>query len=182
MAISFSVIGICFSVYKYQDTKIEIKEVKILANGVNVYCDKNLTKEAKTLELSDMKLGLKPATGELDEESEIPSTITNEGTSEGYYASVFVPSGTDYKIFLTDIKIETTKNEIDANNERKNIFISVKDVENSMKSLEEDRTEIVKFENVTETQELVFLIWLGALAGDELVGSKISFTLSFEAI
>lgn len=182
IAITFSIIGICFSVYKYQDTKIEIKEVKILTTGVNVYLDSELTNKAEKLELSDLKLGLKPATGELDSESEVPSTITNEGTSEGYYAKVFVPSGTNYKIFVTDIQVKTNKNQLEANNGRKNIFISINDVENTTKSLEEDKVEIVKFENITETQELTFLIWLGSLAGDELVGSKISFTLLFEAI
>ena len=181
-ALTFSVIGICFSVYKYQDTKIEITEVKIVASRISVYSDKNLTKEAKTLKLSDMKLGLKPATGKLDTESEVPSTITNEGTSEGYYASVFVPAGKNYKIFVTDIKIKTNRNQMEANNERKNIFVSIKDIENSTKSLENDRTEIVKFENTTENQELIFLIWLGSLASDELIGAKISFTLSFETI
>lgn len=182
IAITFSIIGICFSVYKYQDTKIEIKEVKILTNGIDVFGDKELQQKITTLKLSDMNLGLKPATGELDTESEVPSTITNEGTSEGYYASVFVPANINYKIYVTDVKIETKKNQLEADNERKNIFISIKDIDNSTKSIEEDKTEIVKFENISETQELTFLIWLGAMAGNELIGSKISFTLLFEAI
>lgn len=178
----FSVIGICFSVYKYQDTKIEIKEVKIATKGVSVYGDKELKEKTTKLKLSDMQLGLKPATGELDSESQIPSTVTNEGTSEGYYATVYVPAGTSFKIFVTDIIIDTKHNKDEADHGRKDVFVAIKDLVNTTKTIEKDRTEIVKIENVKETQEFTFLIWLGPLAGKELVGAKISFTLSFEAI
>ncbi len=182
LALTFSVIGICFSVYVYQDTKIVIENITISTTGISVYSDKDLQNSATSLNLSNMDLGLKPATGELDSETQIPSTITDEGTSEGYYATVYVPAGVNFKITITNVVIDTKENEIEANNERKNIFISIKDIENSTKSIEEEVTEIATFSNVTETQKLTFLIWLGSLAGDELVGSKISFTLNFEAI
>lgn len=182
LALTFSVIGICFSVYVYQDTKIVIENITISTTGISVYSDKDLQNSATSLNLSNMDLGLKPATGELDSETQIPSTITDEGTSEGYYATIYVPAGVNFKITITNVVIDTKENEIEANNERKNIFISIKDIENSTKSIEEEVTEIATFSNVTETQKLTFLIWLGSLAGDELVGSKISFTLNFEAI
>ena len=182
LALTFSVIGICFSVYVYQDTKIVIENITISTTGISVYSDKDLQNSATSLNLSNMDLGLKPATGELDSETQIPSTITDEGTSEGYYATIYVPAGVNFKITITNVVIDTKENEIEANNERKNIFISIKDIENSTQSIEEEVTEIATFSNVTETQKLTFLIWLGSLAGDELVGSKISFTLNFEAI
>ena len=182
IALTFSVIGVCFSVYVYKDTKIEINNILIEANEVDVYSDNDLKNKASTLNLSTMDLGLKPATGEIDADTQIPSSITDEGTSEGYYSSLYIPAGVNFKIILTNIKIETQKNQIEANNERKNIFISLKDVENSTKSLEENTIEIARFSNLTKTQKLTFLIWLGAFAGDELVGAKISFTLKFEKV
>ncbi len=179
----FAVIGVCFSVYKYQETKIEITTVALVAPAnIELYEDEKLQKKAEQLKLSDMQLGLKPSTGELDSETQIPSTITNEGTSEGYYADVFVKTSTNYKIIVKNIKIETKLDQIAANEERKNIFIAIKDVANSTKSLKEDQIELAKFENVSATQKLTFLIWLGSLSGEELEGSKISFTLEFVAI
>ncbi len=179
----FAVIGVCFSVYKYQETKIEITTVALVAPAnIELYEDEKLQKKAEQLKLSDMQLGLKPSTGELDSETQIPSTITNEGTSEGYYADVFVKTSTNYKIIVKNIKIETKLDQIAANEERKNIFIAIKDVANSTKSLKEDQIELAKFENVSATQNLTFLIWLGSLSGEELEGSKISFTLEFVAI
>lgn len=182
LAVAFSVIGICFSVYVYRDTRILIEKVLVSAEGVSVYSDKELKKSVESLKLSDMELGLKPATGKLDSETQVPSTITDEGTSEGYYGCVYVQSGVNFKVSVVDFKIETEKNEIEAKEERKNIFISIKNIKKSTKSLENDITELAKFENVTEPQKLTFLIWLGSLAGEELVGAKISFTLKFEVV
>ncbi len=182
-ALIFAVIGACFSAFIYKNTKIEIKNVSIVSSSsIEIFSDEKLTKKVNALELSDMELGLKPATGKLDSESQIPSTITDEGTSEGYFASVYVKTNVDYKIIVKDIAIETKHDKIAANEERKNIFVSIKDVKNTTKSLEKDNFELVKFENNTQTQKLTFLIWLGSLSGEELEGAKISFTLEFVQI
>lgn len=183
LAITFSVIGSCFMAFVYKDTKIEVKEVLVtFAEGVGVYQNKELTEPVSALKLSDMQVGLKPATGEIDAETMIPSTITNQGTSEGYYAKVFVKSNINYKIVMKNIVIKSKKDKHDIKEERKNLFISIKDVANSTKTLEKDETEIVSFSDVSETQELTFLIWMGGLADETLEGAKISFTLDFVAV
>jgi hypothetical protein len=66
--------------------------------------------------------------------------------------------------------------------ERKNIFIGVKDVKNSVKSLENDGVEICRYSDFAEPVKITFLIWLGAFASEELEGAKISFDLNFVAI
>lgn len=177
--IVFAVIGACFTAFVYGKTKIEVENIKVNATGIEVFNDKDLKEKCEKIKLSDMKLGLKPATGELDKETMIPSTITDEGTSEGYYAKVYIPVGSSFKIVVNNIKIETTKNKIEAEEQRKNIFIAIKDVKNASKSLKEDEFELANFSNITETYELTFLIWIGSLSGEELAGSKISFDLNF---
>lgn len=175
----FAVIGACFTAFIYSDTKTVVKSVAVVSNGVEVFSDKDLKQKATALKLSEMELGLKPATGKIDQETLVPSTITDEGTSEGYYASVFVPAGSKFSVKVQGVKIETKLNKTEAEEERKNIYVSVKDVKNSTKTLEKDEFEIAKFENITETKKLTFLIWLGALSGEELAGAKISFELVF---
>ena len=63
-----------------------------------------------------------------------------------------------------------------------NIFVAIKDILNTTKSLEDDEIEIVSFNDVQNPQELVFFIWLGSAADDVLKGSNISFTIEFIAI
>lgn len=183
LALVFSVIGICFSAFVYGSTKIEVTSVELVsASGISIFKDKELKESVSKLELSKMELGLKPATGELDAESQIPSTVTNDNSSEGYYSTIYVSTTQNFKIIVKNIKIETKKDEIEANEERKNIFIAIQDRENTTKSLEDDEIEIATFSDVTETQELTFLIWLSSFASNALEGSKISFTLEFQVV
>lgn len=179
LTLVFSVIGICFSVFVYSDTKILVSSVNILkTQGVEIFEDENFSKKVSELKLSNMDIGLKPATGEVDSETQIPSTITDTGTSEGYYSTVFVTCESGFKVNIKDIFIKTEKNETGANEQRKNIFVAIKDTKNAVKSLEKETT-LATFENVNEPQKLTFYIWIGSFASDDLEGAKISFSLEF---
>ena len=183
LASLFALVGSCFYAFVFKDKQIKVESVNILTvEGVSVFNDKDKKEQSTSLNLSNMELGIRPATGEINQETQVPSTINDTNTSEGYYAKVFVDSNKNYKIIIKDIKVKTQKNEIDAKEQLKNVFISLKDIKNTTKALEEDEFELVNFQDVSETQELVFLIWLGALADDVLQGAKISFSLSFEEI
>lgn len=180
LAITFSVVGACFSYFVFTDTKIEVKCVKIVAGaGINVFADKELKIKADELKLSKMELGLKPATGEVDAETLVPSTINDTGTSEGYYATVYVEKGQNFKVKIKNISIESKQNKTEVKEQRKNVFVSIKDVKDSTKSLEKEEVDLAGFENVTENKELVFMIWLSAFADETLQGAKISFDLEF---
>lgn len=181
LTLVFSVIGICFSIFVYKDTKIEVTTVAIKSQGVEIFEDEKLSKKASELRLSNMDTGLKPATGEVDSETQIPSTITDTGTSEGYYSTIYVKSGVNFKINIKDIEIKTEKNQVAADEQRKNIFIAIKDVQNATKSLKEE-INLATFENVNATQKLTFFIWIGSHGSDELEGAKISLSLEFLAI
>ena len=183
LAVIFSVVGACFSSFVFVKTKIEVKSVAIqVGQGVEVFEDEMLTRKVTKLKLSELEFGLKPVTGEIDAVTNVPSTITCEGSTEGYYSSVYVKSSVDFKIVVKDIRVESEKNALDVKEERKNIFISIKDVGNTTKSLENDEVEIVVFRDNMETQKLTFLIWLDALAGEDLEGAQISFVLDFVAV
>lgn len=180
MAIFFAVIGICFSNFVFKDTKIEVTRVGVASSeGLKVFEDEDLTKEVTELKLSNMELGIKPATGELDADTKIPSTVTDQGTSEGYYSTVYVKVEGDFKVVVGNVKIESKKNILDVEAERENIFVALKDVEEAVKSLETDGVELAKFQDVQGMQKLTFFIWLDALSGDALEGAKISFELEF---
>ncbi len=183
LALVFAVIGACFSSFVYIDKKIKFEEIKVVsASGISIFEDEEYTKQTSKLKLSDMELGLKPATGELDAETKIPSTITDEGTSEGYYETIYVKSSVPYKIVINNIKIDNKKDAEKANSERENIFVAIKDVNDSTKSFETEEIVVAEISENYEARELVFLFWLGSLSGEELVGSKITFTVEFKMI
>ena len=181
LTLVFSVIGICFSMFVYKDTRVLVTSALVKnGQGVEVFSDKELSKKVTQLKLSNMDTGLKPATGEVDSETQIPSTITDTGTSEGYYSTVYVKCAGGFKVNLKDIKIETKKDEVAVSEQKKNIFVAIKDVKNAVKTLEKEDT-LATFENVNETQKLTFYIWIGALTSEDIEGAKISLTFEFLA-
>lgn len=182
LTLVFSVIGICFSMFVYKDTRVLVTSALVKnGQGVEVFSDEELSKKVTQLKLSNMDTGLKPATGEVDSETQIPSTITDTGTSEGYYSTVYVKCAGGFKVNLKDIKIETKKDEVAVSEQKKNIFVAIKDVKNAVKTLEKEDT-LATFENVNETQKLTFYIWIGALASEDIEGAKISLTFEFLAV
>ena len=183
LALVFAVVGTCFGSFVFEYTKIEITSVAVSSSdGIEVFEDEELTKKVKSLKLSEQKLGIKPATGELDGETQIPTTINSENTTEGYYSKVYVKSNANYKIVVSDIKIKSERDIKDIKKERENIFVAIEDIKNTTKSLEDDVVEIVTLEKNNQAQEFVFLFWLGSLASEELEGAEISFTLEFLTI
>ncbi|MBP3582212.1 MAG: hypothetical protein J6J33_05635 [Clostridia bacterium] len=182
LTLVFSVIGICFSMFVYKDTRVLVTSALVKnGQGVEVFSDEELSEKVTQLKLSNMDTGLKPATGEVDSETQIPSTITDTGTSEGYYSTVYVKCAGGFKVNLKDIKIETKKDKVAVSEQKKNIFVAIKDVKNAVKTLEKEDT-IASFENVNETQKLTFYIWIGALASEDIEGAKISLTFEFLAV
>ncbi len=180
IALVFAVIGASFSSFVYKDKMIKFEEIKVIASsGIDIFEDKDYGKKIEKLKLSKMELGLKPATGELDAETKIPSTVTDDGTSEGYYEKLYVKANSAYKILIKNITIENKKDKSAANKERENIFVAIKDVKNSTKSLEKDIVEISSISEGFEQKELVFMFWLSSFSGKELVGSKINFDIEF---
>lgn len=183
LALFFSVIGVCFSTFVYAESRTLIEKVGVKSDeAISVFYDKEFSKHAKELKLSNMDTGLKPATGDVDSETKIPSTINDEGTSEGYYATVYVKTESDFKVIVKNIVIDSDHDELLVKEERKNIFVSIKDVKNSTKSLEKDEVELASFLNSEKPERLTFFIWLGSLASDELEGAKIVFDIEFIVI
>ena len=183
LVLFFSVVGSCFSFFVYKYSRTLVENVVLAADeSIEIYEDEELKKRISQLKLSDMELGLKPATGEVDAETQVPSTIDDNGTSEGYYSTIYVKSLGNFRISISNIMIESDHDETLVKEERKNIYIGIKDLKNSVKTLEHDGIEICRYSDVSKPIKITFLIWLGSFASEELEGAKISFDIDFVAI
>ena len=176
----FIIVGSCFSAFLYKYEMVELENPKIfLAEDMQVFNVEG-DKVIDTLTFSKMTLGLKPATGEEDPDTNIPITVTDRQGSEGVYAKckVFVPSGAVVKI--KNIHFETTENSEVIEKERKNIYLSVKEIENSTVSFENDENTIGNLSALDERQDCTFMLWLSGKTGDNLKAVKIFFDIYFE--
>lgn len=183
MSLFFAVVGSCFYYFVYEKTRTLVTAVGlVIDDNIQIYSDEKLKKKTTKLKLSDMDIGLKPATGEVDAETQIPSTIDDKGTSEGYYSTIYVKSSGNFRVQLTNISIKSDHDEMLIEEEKKNIFVGIMDLKNSVKTLENDGVEICRYTDVSEPVKITFLIWLGSLASDELEGARISFNIKFVSI
>ncbi|MBR2909917.1 MAG: hypothetical protein IKC11_06230 [Clostridia bacterium] len=182
-ALTFIVIGACFSAFVYKDEVIKVKNPKVtVARNIQVFASDG-EKTLDELKLSQMKLGLKPATGEEDSLTSIPTTITDKQGSEGQYAKfkLYAPEGA--KVSIQNIKIENEKESAeDIAKERENIMVAIKGIDDSTKSLAGDKIELATVPASEDKEEYTFLIWLSGKAGNKLESSTISFDITFEQV
>ena len=171
-----AVIGSCFMAFIYPTKQIKVDNPKLIRDsGISVKNEGG--EELNELSLSTLKTGLKPVTGEEDDEYEIPITVTDKQGSEGLYSKFYLTSDSAWSLYITNIQISSESN---ASVERKHIKVGLKDVSESSQTLEGDKVKIASGEVLTEPKEFTFYVWLHASAGSSLVGSTISFDLSFE--
>lgn len=181
-ALLFIVIGSCFSAFLYKSEIVKVENPKIAtASGISVY-DQKGENTISVLKLSKMKLGLKPATGEEDADTGIPTTVHNKQGSEGVYAvfNLLAPSGA--KIYITNIKIEGDVSEEIIKSERENIKVSIKEIDESTTSLKEDKVLLGQTEASSEKTKYTFLVWLSSKIDKDFNSVAISFDLSFENV
>ena len=182
-ALTFIIIGSCFSAFIYKNEVIKVENPKVVkAQNIEVFSSDG-DKVVEKLELSKMKLGLKPATGEEDAVTSIPTTVTDKQGSEGQYAKfkLFAPSGAS--IYITNVVIENKKEKADViAAERENIKVAIKEIDKSSKSLAEEKVFLGSVEANEERMEYTFLIWLSGKVSDKLESSTISFNISFEPL
>ncbi len=178
-AIFVSVIGSTFVAFLQKKNIVEVKSIKISkASSIFVYNEDD--NEIDEIKLSNMTLGLKPATGEEDEKTEIPSTITSNVGSEGYYAKFKVTSSGAYKIFVSDVTIQTKNGAEVPEKERKHIKVALEKVDNSTKDLSASTVVLTSVTERTDKKEYTILCWLDSKASEKLKGAKITFQINIK--
>lgn len=172
----FTVTGYAFMTYVYEKYKITVENPSVISDaGVLVWNSEDESKQQlDKLVFNDIGLGLKPVTGGVSADSNIPSTVTDKHGSEGLYSSFKVSAPEGLTILIKNIKIEGYE-ELNEKEERENLFVALKDVEDSDSSLEEDVITLFTAKEKLVEQEFTLFFWIGDTAGEELKGAKISF-------
>lgn len=176
----FTVTGSAFMTYVYAKNKIVVENPKVFADSnVLVYmANDDSKKQAERLTFSDISLGLKPVTGDISADSNIPSTVTDKQGSEGLYSSFKVSAPAGLSIQIKNVVIDCNCEE-DLNKEKENLYVALKDVDDSDNSLESDVVTLLVSKTELHEQEFTLYFWIGSAADDNLKGVKISFEVYF---
>jgi len=165
-----SIIGSSIMTFSYKKKIIKLGDVGVQAVGV-VVTDNN-GRPLDKLKFKEPKTGLKPATGELDEITKVPHTISAEVGSEGAYAKFYITSEQGYKIYLSNISIDGGEDS------RKEIYAHLKeDKQNESVSFAQDEILLYTSPEPSNNMEYVLLVWLSQFTSDDMIGSTITFNL-----
>lgn len=181
-ALFFIVVGSCFSAFLYAGEIVKVENPKLVSqSGISLF-DQSGNKKIETLELSKMKLGLKPATGEEDATSKIPATVHDHKGTEGVFAKfkILAPSGA--KIFVSNIKFSGKADEKVVEEERENIMVAFSEISESTNSLAQEKVLLGTLAPSEEMKKLTFLVWLSSSISEKFNSEIISFDLIFEAL
>ena len=145
-----AIIGISFSTFLDAKRRIEVSGITV-ASAEGVLVQKVGEKGDDTISKLDVKspkVGTKPVSGELDTQTDIPYTVSDQVGSEG------VPEG-----------------ELD------NVKIAVDGSEKKPHSLKNIGEVLEEKDPSEKPHKFTVLIWLDQHAGKELIGSKINIEL-----
>lgn len=174
----FAVIGSCFMAFKYEDEKVIVVDPKITASEGVVVTDKE-NNVITQLKFSEVKLGLKPVTGELESETKIPVTVTDTNGSEGIYAKFQVKTNNIVSVKIKNLSI-TGNDKLEVEKERTNIWFSIKEIQDSTKNFEEDTIVLGEIKDASDGKELTLLFWLSSVASEDFECSTIKFDVVIE--
>lgn len=174
LVLSFIVsIGATFSAYKVAKEKVVVESVKIYASdGIRV-----VGKDGKAITNLDIKsssVGVRPATGEEDSSTSIPTTVNDSVGTEGAYAWFSLTSPSAYKICLKSCWFE---NGYEDNIE--NVRIAIMEKENKPVNGSNIGSVLATGEAVTD-EEVVVVIWLDKDTTKTIAGSKIKIEIEVQ--
>lgn len=176
----FATVGSTFMNLLYEKNKIVVANPQVVASqGISIYkSDDDSKTQITQLEFNSMSLGLKPVTGEADEKTNIPSTVTEKNGTEGLYAQIKISAQAGLTIKVKNLQIDSSEDAEKLQKERKNLWVALKDIEDSAKSLEESEVVLHTESQQVKDKEYVFFFWMSG-DGKALKGAKISFEIQF---
>lgn len=164
-------IGATLSAFKVQKEKVEVKSIVVEAEqGIEV-ADKD-GKEITELQIKSSGVGVRPATGEEDNHTQVPSTINDNIGTEGAYAYFYLTAGRDCEIKLLSCSLTAGEKE-----NLDNVRIAILD----------DKSEAVKGTQAgkvlaevpqCEKKKITVAVWLDADTRKSIASADINIVLS----
>lgn len=173
-----AIIGISFSVFVDKKQQVEVRAISVVSDGNVVLVDlshKNKESTSLKLKVNSPKVGTKPVSGELDTQTDIPYTVSDQVGSEGAYAKFGVISGQKFGVFLKSVSGVPQE-------ELENVKIAVDGSEKKPHSALDVGKLIEEKDGSDKTKKFTVLVWLDQHAGKKLVGSKIEIELEVRVI
>ena len=159
-------IGSTLSAFKVSKEKVIVERmVVVYGDGVKV---KNKDgKEISDLEVKSSAVGVRPATGDEDTETNIPTTVNDAVGTEGAYANFFLTSNSPWEIRLLSCSLTNGMEE-----NLDNVRVAIMEEKNDPVSGKDIGATLAHGEAVNN-KEYVLVVWLDQETTKSIKGSKI---------
>ena len=163
-------IGATLSAFKVSKEKVEVKSIVVKADtGISI-TDKD-GKQLESLKINSSSIGVRPATGEEDNKTQVPSTINDNIGTEGAYALFYISTDRPWCIVLNSCSLTAGEDE---------------NLDNVRMALLDKKSEAVKGDEIGKTlgcgegcqdKEITVAVWLDADAKKSIASADIHIEL-----
>lgn len=164
-----AVIGMSFSAFVDKKQQVVVEAV-FFVNAEGIVAQKNGETggdSASKIKFKSSKIGVKPVSGELDTQTDIPYTVTSKIGSEGAFAKFQILSSKNWELVLQGSEGVSEK-------ELENVMVSVEDTKVKAISLADIGGLLAKGEAKVRPQKFVIMVWLDQHVGKDIIASKIN--------
>lgn len=162
-----AIIGISFSVFVDKNQRVEVSAITIHnPDGLPISSGKKSGEEI-SLKVYSPKVGAKPVSGELDTQTDIPYTVSDQVGSEGAYAKFKIKTDKEYKVVLNSVS-GIPQEDLD------NVKISLRGSEKKAFAAKDIGQTVLVKKGDSKDQTLTVLVWLDQHVSKKIVGGKIS--------
>lgn len=163
-------IGATLSAFKVSKERVTVESISIVCADEASITDKN-GNIIQNLEVKSSSVGVRPATGDEDTETNIPTTVNDAVGTEGAYASFFLNAPSAWEIRLQ--KCSLSKSE-DINLD--NVRLGIMEEKNDPVCGTDVGVVLARGDEV-EKKEYVVVVWLDQETTKDIKGAKISVEL-----
>ena len=146
-------IGSTLSAFKVAKEKVEVKQIIIYASE-DVKITNMENQETSELEVKSSEVGVRPATGEEDCETSIPTTVNDAVGTEGAYASFKLSANGNWEIRLKSCSLSAGAEE-----NLENVRVAIMEEENEPVDGSSVGSVLARGTSVQD-KEMVIVVWL----------------------
>ena len=166
----FISVGSTLSAYSVSRKMVKVSSIAILANdGIRVLDEDG--NPIVNLKVKSSSVGVRPATGEEDSETSIPTTVNDAVGTEGAYAYFYLSSESDWEILLMSCNLTAGANE-----NLTNVRVGIMDETGEPHSGKDIGSVLARGESV-DSKCVVVVVWLDQDTTKTIAGAEISLQL-----
>ena len=167
--IFFLSVGATVSAFGVAPKKVEVKSISIVSSdGVIVKSQKD--EVINELKVKSSSVGVRPATGEEDGSTSIPTTVNDQVGTEGAYGVFKLTANRDWKIILKSCKLTSGEDNLE------NVKIAIMEDDAKAKSGKDLGSVLYQGEEATD-KCMVVVVWLDKDTTKSIVGADILIEL-----